>query len=103
MKKLEKKFIRNGFKHEQVRRTDRVAIYKRWKYGVNDIHYEVIKISKHNGYKLGASFVKSAETYPGGSLWGIQGWTHQTLESAQSKFKEVCRRFNVKTKTVNAV
>ena len=100
MKKLEKKFIRNGFNHVQIKRTGKVAIYKRWKGEEQYAHYEVIKISNHNGYKLGASFVKPAETYPGGSLWGIQGWTHQDIESAEDNFKIACKRFNVKV--VNA-
>ena len=71
MKKLEKKFIRNGFNHVQIKRTGKVAIYKRRKGDEEYAHHVVRKISNHNGYKFGASFVKPAETYQDGSLWGI--------------------------------
>ena len=60
----------------------------------DDVHYEVVKISRHNGYKMGGSFIKAAETYPGASLWGLQGWTCTTMERAEEQYKLACTRFN---------
>ena len=98
MKKIESNFIRGGFNHKQIIRKGNVAIFERWpKRGTTDCHYEVVKISSHNGYNLGGSYIDPAETYPGASLWGIQGWTCSTLEHAEKHFKEACVRFN-KTK-----
>ena len=89
MKVLEKEFKSCGFNFKQVRRDKDVAIYK--KKATNHIghSYEVIKISRHNGYKLGGNYVHPAETYPSNSLWGTHGWTCQTIESAERRFDEL--------------
>jgi len=71
-----------------------VAIYQRGPINGDRYHYEVVKIGHHNGYKAGTQFIKPAETYPGNSLWGLQGWTHQSLETAEENFKKACKRFN---------
>ena len=95
MKKIESSFVRGGFAHKQIKRVEKVAIFKRWsKNGTSDYHYEVVKISSHNGYKLGGAYIDAAETYPGASLWGIQGWTCRTLEHAEERFEQACVRFN---------
>lgn len=102
MRKIKNEFVRSGFTHKLVKRTGCVAIYKR-RSGRSDWHYEIVKISSHNGYKLGDQYVKPAETYPGASLWGIQGWTCTTLEKAQTRFKEACVRFNKTRNNKSAV
>ena len=89
MKKLEKVFIKTGFRHELVARKKNIAIYKRTQLGSKCPHYEVIKIGRHNGYKMGGALIKAAETYPGNSLWGIQGWTASDLESAHERYNEL--------------
>ena len=103
MKKIGKEFTRSGFVHKLVIRQGDVAIYKRRGVKCDDYHYEIVKISSHNGYKLGGQYIESAETYPGASLWGIQGWTCNTLEHAEAKFKTACKRFNKKKKEVVAL
>ena len=94
MKKIEKSFKKYGMNFKQIKRVGDVAIFEqshpRWK----DVRYEVVKIGRHNGYYLGGSRLEPAETYPGGSLWGIQGWTYLTLDLAEKQFKEACKRFN---------
>ena len=92
MKKLEKVFIKAGFRHELVQRKDNVAIYRRTQLGSKFPHYEVIQINSHNGYNLGGSYITAAETYPGNSLWGLQGWTHQTLESAEKNYNKLVKK-----------
>lgn len=89
MKKLEKEFTKCGFNHKLVVRKKDVAIYERQGITARDPHYEVIRIAKHNGYKIGKQFIEAAETYPGNSLWGIQGWTCQTLEAARERFDKL--------------
>ena len=97
MKKIAKEFVRCKFYHKQLKRVGRVALYQRGFLDSNHHHYEVVKIGKHNGYEAGNQYIEPAETYPGNSLWGLQGWTHQTLEAAELNFKKVCKRFNKKT------
>ena len=94
MKKLKKEFTKAGFHHKLVKRVGKVAIYERRQLACERPHYEVVKISNHNGYKMGSTFIEPAETYPGNSLWGLQGWTCNDLSSAQKRFKVVCKRFN---------
>lgn len=91
MKQLRTSFTSRGFNHEQVVRAGNLAIYKRWAKNLTAAraHFEVIKISKHNGYKLGSSYIEPAETYPSASVWGIAGWTHTELDTAKERFKEL--------------
>jgi starvation-inducible outer membrane lipoprotein len=98
MKTMKKEFIRSGFHHEQLKRVGKVAIYKRHKVDQTDYHYEVVKISRHNGYKMGGAYIDPAETYPGASLWGIQAWTCTDLQRAEMHFATACIRFNKKKK-----
>ena len=96
MNTLETKFTQSGFTHKQLKRVNDNAIYKRWKHGEENSHYEVVRIGRHNGYNLGGQYVAPAETYPGGSLWGIQGWTYRTIEEAEEKFVKVMKESGTK-------
>ena len=98
MKKIEKVFVKANFRHELVKRKKDVAVYKRSQLGYNHHHYEVVKISKHNGYNMGGAYIEAAETYPGNSLWGIQGWTCTTLEQAEKHFQKLLKRSTRKQK-----
>ena len=89
MKVLEKEFKSCGFDFEQVKRSKDVAIYKKKAISHVGHSYEVIKISRHNGYKLGGNYVQPAETYPSNSLWGTHGWTCTTIAIAENKFNEL--------------
>jgi hypothetical protein len=87
MRKLAKNFKQKGFNFSQVKRDGDFAIFE--KVPVNGTHtsYEVIIISRHNGYELGGQYIEPAETYPSSSQWGTKGWTHTTLKSAEAKLK----------------
>ena len=86
MKVLDKEFKSCGFNFKQVKRSGDVAIYKKVPVSHNGTSYEVIKIARHNGYKLGGNYVHPAETYPSNSLWGTSGWTCTSIEHAQSRY-----------------
>ena len=96
MKKVKKQFTRCGFYHKQVMREGNVAIFERGPLNGDSTHYELVNISSHNGYKMGNSYIEAAETYPGASLWGLQGWTYMTLGEAKKDFNLICKRFNIK-------
>ena len=89
MKILNEKFKSCGFNFNQVKRDGDIAIYEKVPITHNGVSYEVIKISRHNGYKLGGNLVHPAETYPSNSLWGTHGWTCTSMENAEKKFKEL--------------
>ena len=103
MKKIEKSFKKYGMNFKQIKRVGDVAIFEQSHPDWRDVRYEVVKIGKHNGYYLGGSKLEAAETYPGGSLWGIQGWTTTTLEDAEVRFKAACKRFNKKKRALSSV
>ena len=65
------------------------AIYRQDKEGCKTPSFETIKIGSHNGYELNGTKIAASETYPSTSLWGIQGWTFNTLEDAKKKFKRL--------------
>jgi hypothetical protein len=96
MKKIGKSFKKYGFNFNLVKRTGCVAIYEQSKPEWKDVRYEIVKIGHHNGYYLGGQKLEATETYPGNSLWGIQGWTATSLETAEKHFVKACKRFNKK-------
>ena len=102
MNKIPKEFVKYGFNFKQIKRVGDVAIFEQSKPNWPNSYYEVVKIGRHSGYYLGGSKLEPAETYPGASVWGIQGWTHHTLQAAERNFKRVCKRFNKKKELQHA-
>lgn len=96
MKKLEKVFTKKGFKYTQVQRKGDIAIYKQENAKIKNPkpNYEVVQIKSHNGYVIGGSKIAAAEVYPGTSQWGMLGWTHLDLSSAEKRFKRLIRGLN---------
>ena len=94
MKKIEKIFTKCGFRHEQVKRNGDIALFKRTQIGSGARpHFEVVRLSSHGGYEINGSYVKSAEIYPGPSLWGVRGWTYCDIESATSKYNSLLKKW----------
>ena len=89
MKTIPKTFSKKGFNYMQIKREGMKAIFKQSKKGHEGVSYEVVKISKHNGYELGGQKIPAGEAYPGTSQWGIAGWTCRDLKSAERKFKSL--------------
>lgn len=74
---------------KQLKRVGDIALYERTvkSTGVND-GYEVIRITRHNGYTLGKQKVEPAETYPGASQFGKSAWSVWGLKRAELLFEE---------------
>lgn len=91
MKPLPLTFTANGFVHEQLQREGMLAIYRRFKQGGGQEHFEVVRIRSHNGFKIpGTNKVAlPAETYPGNEKWGSDGFTYPAIEDARAKFEEL--------------
>jgi len=79
-------FKKKGFTYKQVKREGMRAIFEQTRPGTSLKNYEVVKLGRHNGYSMGGSFIEPSETYPGSSLWGIMGWTCQSLDNALVRY-----------------
>lgn len=82
-------FKKKGFNYNQVRRDGMKAIFEQTKDGSEMKNYEVVKLGRHNGYVMGGVSIEPAETYPGSSLWGITGWTCQSLDRAIERYNQI--------------
>ena len=75
---------------KQLKREGDIAIYERRSNKTGSLDgYEVIKISRHNGYTLGGQYVAPAETYPGASQFGKTAWNCSTLDRAEVRFNQL--------------
>lgn len=101
MKQLETEFTRLQWHHRQILREENIAIYERSKDG--NLHYEVIRIKSHNGFKLPSGEVTSpAEYYPGDNAWGVDGFTLPNSVAARAKFEDLIKSGNSKLETIKA-
>jgi hypothetical protein len=89
MKTIPKTFSKKGFTYKQIKRDGMKAIFEQSKKGQKSVSFEVVKITKHNGYELGGQKIPPGEAYPGTSQWGNSGWTFQDLKSAEAKYKRI--------------
>lgn len=80
-------FKKKGFHYKQIKREGGRAIFAQTRPGSSMCNYEVVKIGRHNGYVMGGVHIAAAETYPGSSVWGLSGWTYQTLDAAECKYQ----------------
>ncbi len=87
MKILPLEFVKRGFLHKQLKRHKNVALYSRQKGSF--LHYEVIKVQKHEAYFMMGVEIPAAENFPSCDQWGELGWTMLTLEKAEEKFREI--------------
>lgn len=98
MEKLPLKFKRWDYDFEQVRRNDKIAIYRQ---SINGkfAGYEVIIIRKQKHRERIIDNKKTVfeekELFPGTSSWGDKGWTMLDLDRANEKFdmltKKLCQ------------
>jgi hypothetical protein len=89
MKTIPKTFSKKGFTYKQIKRDGMKAIFEQTKKGHEGVSFEVVKITKHNGYELGGQKIPPGEAYPGSSQWGNSGWTFQNLKDAEAKYKKL--------------
>jgi hypothetical protein len=82
-------FKMKGFNYNQLRREGMKAIYQQTREDSTLSNYEVVKLGRHNGYNMGGSYIEPSETYPGSSLWGIMGWTCQSIDDALQRYNSI--------------
>ena len=87
-KPLKEKFHSKGFNFLLVKREGDIAIYKKYASKKN-FCYELIKITRHNGYTVQGNFIEPSEVYPGDAMWGVKGFTYKDLEAAEKHFNKL--------------
>lgn len=85
-KPLKDFFKKYGYDFKMIKRTKNKAIFVQTNRS-KIYSYEVVIISKHDGFYLGENYIEPSETYPSNSEWGIKGFTYKTLEEAEDKYK----------------
>jgi len=97
-------FKKAHFQFTQVKREGDVAIYK--KHAIPFVSrpkafsggYEVIIITRHEGYAYAGVAFEPAEVYPSSEQWGSKGWTEKTLSGAEICFERVKQMLEEKSK-----
>lgn len=90
-KPVDTEFTLKSYTYKQIKREGDIAIYTQQMTGNHQatIRYEVVRIGRHNGYTLGGAIIEPAETYPGATQWGINGFTCLTMEAAEKRFEQL--------------
>jgi hypothetical protein len=92
-KPLPPKFRSAGFAYRQIAREVNAAIYEQTWNGCRNpsIAYEVIRVRKREGFRIGGRFVEPAEVYPNARAWGTDGFTLADKDAAFAKLGEMFR------------
>jgi hypothetical protein len=87
---LLKEFRREGFTYRQIVREGNAAIYEQKWLGCAEPSpcYEVIRIKRREGFRIGGRFVEAAEVYPNSEAWGVDGFTFTDRDAAFCKLRE---------------
>jgi hypothetical protein len=85
---VDTEFSHSSFRYAQLKRFGDVAIYSQSKKGLPDA-YEVVLIQRHEAFSAFGKDFPAGESYPRSTQWGSEGWTYQTLEQAERKFREL--------------
>ncbi len=76
-----------GFLFKQIERRGEFALYQKTKGEI--LNFEVIIIRNQEEYEIGGVKIEACEHFPNAREFGVLGWSFQSLESAQNKFKEL--------------
>ena len=88
MKTLPTTFGSDDFDFQQLRREGDVAIFVKQKPPFKFKSYEVVIIQKRDAYIWPNGLTTPAhEAMPSSRDWGKYGWTYQTLQDAELRFK----------------
>lgn len=94
-KPLPTRFQHGGFDYREIYRKGDFAIYKQtWKGNKDSAGFEVIRIRRRDGFRIGGRFVEPAEVYPNSEAWGVDGWTALNKEAAFRKLREIVESSN---------
>lgn len=88
---LPKEFRRDGFTFRQIARERNIAIYEQTWNGCAEPrpYWEVIRIRRREGFRVGGRFVEAAEVYPKSEACGVDGFTLTDKDVAFAKLREM--------------
>jgi hypothetical protein len=88
-RRLPKEFRHDGFTFHQIARTRNAAIYGQTWNGCDNPSpcWEVIRIRRRDGFRIGGRFVEPAEIYPKSEAWGTDGFTFTDKDAAFAKLR----------------
>jgi hypothetical protein len=88
---LHTEFRQDGFNYRQIAREGDVAIYEQTCLSSAEPSqsYEVIRIRRRDGFRIGSRYVEPAEVYPPSRLWGMDGFTFADRNKALDKFVHI--------------
>lgn len=90
-KPLPETFTKYGDTFQQIERIGDAAIYSRTSPNGRK-GYEVILISRHDGYEVQGVVIPPAEVYPSSSAWGTYGWTTNDRIRADELFSAAIKK-----------
>jgi hypothetical protein len=75
----------------QIARQQNAAIYEQTWCGCPNpsIGYEIIRVKRREGFKIGGRWIPPAEVYPNSEAWGVDGFTVTDKEAAFAKLREI--------------
>ena len=90
---LPKEFWYNKFTHRRIALEGHAAIYEQtWNGCTNpSVCYEVIRVRRREGFKIGDRWVEPAEMYPNSEDWGADGFTLADKDAAFAKLREISK------------
>ena len=90
MKTLSRTFRSDDFDFERLAREGDIALFVKQKPPFKFQNYEVVIIQKRDAYTWPDGQITPAhEAMPSSRDWGKYGWTFQTLEDAELRFKSL--------------
>ena len=103
MKKLETEFVMNADKRgdntfKQIKRTDKVAMYRRFDMEGRGLEWEVFAIKVAGGDVFGRHYDKY-EQYPGAAAFGRHAYSLASEEAAERIYAELVKTGGKKPKT----
>jgi hypothetical protein len=90
MKPLPEKIHRNGVYYEQIKRTDRAALYSmRYEQRGTIIGFDVFRIIRQGGGLFKGKLYPPYEQFPPNTAYGSTAFSFTTLEAAEKKYSEI--------------
>jgi len=88
---LPKEFRRQGSTYRQIAREGEAAIYAQtWNGCPNPaVCFEVIRVRRREGFRIGPRFIEPAEVYPPAERWGELGSSFCHKGAAFAKLREI--------------
>lgn len=91
-KPIGKEHLYDGFLHNEIYREGDIALFAKTalknanRPQARQAGFEVVIITRHDGYEIAGVAVEPAEMYPKGEQWGTKGWTFDTFPRAKQAY-----------------